>query len=138
MCRAKSRLRHLVPKLLCSSLGLLVLYTDNKFISGLHILGLTRPLRSPWQHQRRHGRISSFLRSRKQAVVVEGAKSEYISVRSGVPQGSVLGPCLFLVFINDLPEKVRSTPCLFADDTALTRPIASQQDHVTLQEDLGA
>jgi hypothetical protein len=80
--------------------------------------------------------ISNFLANRRQAVVVEGAKSDSIDVKSGVPQGSVLGPCLFLVFINDLPEKLTSNTRMFADDTAIYRTIASKEDHAHLQEDL--
>ena len=62
--------------------------------------------------------ISSFLYDRRQAVVVDGSQSSFVSVRSGVPQDSVLGPCLFLVYINDLPEKLTTRARLFADDTA--------------------
>ena len=80
--------------------------------------------------------IQNFLRDRTQSVVVEGETSSPVAVRSGVPQGSVLGPCLFLAYINDLPDKVESTSRLFADDTLLHRYIQSLQDRQTLQEDL--
>ena len=50
--------------------------------------------------------ISSFLYDRHQAVVVDGSQSSFVSIRSGVPQCPVLGPCLFLAYINDLPEKL--------------------------------
>ena len=63
--------------------------------------------------------IKAFLGNRSQTVVVEGEESPPAPVTSGVPQGSVLGPILFLIYINDLPEQVRSKVRLFADDTAL-------------------
>ena len=80
--------------------------------------------------------ISSFLNSRTQQVLVEGQSSEKVPVVSGVPQGSVLGPVLFLIFINDLPEDINSRTRVFADDCILYRQISSENDQQLLQEDL--
>ena len=62
--------------------------------------------------------------------------SDQVSVVSGVPQGSVLGPCLFLLFINDLAQDLESTVRLFADDTIAYLVVDSQQDAHRLQRDL--
>ena len=80
--------------------------------------------------------IQSFLTSRSQQVVIENSVSDTVSVSPGVPQSSVLGPCLFLFFINDLPDCVSSNVRLFADDTILYRTIRSYNDHILLQNDL--
>ena len=80
----------------------------------------------------------SFLTGRLQRVVVEGESSHNAPVTSGVPQGSVLGPLLFLIYINDLPDCVRSHVRLFADDTIVYRFIKSRNDELTLQQDLKA
>lgn len=66
-----------------------------------------------------HGWIQSFLVDRTQRVVVDGEASDWVHVESGVPQGTVLGPVLFLAFINDLPRSVQSRVCLFADDCVI-------------------
>ena len=80
----------------------------------------------------------SFLSDRSQRVVVEGEQSDPAPVTSGVPQGSVLGPILFLVFINDLPKAINSSCRLFADDTIVYREISSPTDSAALQHDLEA
>ena len=81
--------------------------------------------------------ISSFLKGREQRVLVDGKTSQSVPVTSGVPQGSVLGPILFLAFINDLPLYVtHSTVRLFADDTMLYLAISSTDDCQKLQSDL--
>ena len=66
-----------------------------------------------------HKCISSWLSERSQKVVLDGLASDPVPVLSGVFQGSVLGPVLFLFFINDLPENIRSPVRIFADDCVL-------------------
>ena len=80
--------------------------------------------------------LNMFLTQRKMKVVVEGEQSEEVTVDSGVPQGTVLGPLLFLCHINDLPDAVKSQVRLFADDCLLYRTIKSEKDHQILQDDL--
>ena len=83
-----------------------------------------------------HSWISNFLKHRSQCVLVEGAKSDSAHVVSGVPQGTVMGPLLFLLHINDLPVNVTSKVRLFADDCLLYRPIHNASDQLALQRDL--
>ena len=63
--------------------------------------------------------FESYLRDRQQRVVINGSYSEYLPIESGVPQGSVLGPLLFLIYINDLEKNIKSKIKFFADDTML-------------------
>ena len=81
--------------------------------------------------------IFDFPSGRSQRVVLEGASSDSEPVVSGIPQGTVLGPFLFLKYINDLPGvAVHSTACLFADDCIVYRPIRNNDDSILLQNDL--
>ena len=81
------------------------------------------------------GSIQAFLSNRTQCVVVDGASSQWCPVESGVPQGTVLGPLLFLLFINDPPNFVSSQVRLFADDCLIYRTISSIEDQLKLQAD---
>lgn len=80
--------------------------------------------------------IRAFLTKRTQKVVLNGQCSQTIPVSSGVPQGSVLGPALFLVFINDLPEWVDCEVSLYADDTMMFQPVHNQEDTERFQNNI--
>ena len=80
--------------------------------------------------------ITGFLTERLQRVCVNGNSSDWMPVLSGTPQGTALGPHLFLLYINDIHEKVSSTVRLFADDCMLYRTIDSAEDEKILQQDL--
>ena len=84
------------------------------------------------------GWIESFLFDRTQLVTINNEKSGRAPVTSGIPQGSVLGPLLFVIYINDLPEVVDkdSYVFLFADDTKVSREIKSMRDKEILQNDI--
>ncbi len=80
--------------------------------------------------------IRGFLTGRTQCVVVDGVASKPANVLSGVPQGTCLGPILFLCYINDITHDIQSQLRLFADDALLYRPIRSELDHQILNNDL--
>ena len=80
--------------------------------------------------------ISLWLTNRKQRIIVDGAESKWVCVKSGVPQGTVLGPLLFLIFINNIGISISSTLRLFADECLLYRVIDSTRDAKLLQHDL--
>ena len=81
--------------------------------------------------------LESYLHNRFQRVTILGATSSPLPVTSGVPQGSILGPMLFLLYVNSLPNAVRSSKiAAFADDTKIFKEITSTCDAEQLQEDL--
>jgi hypothetical protein len=81
-------------------------------------------------------RIREFLLGRTQSVRVGGHLSEEVRVTSGVPQGSVLGPFLFLAYVNDISRNIESTIILFADDWVIYRKVTNKGDIDMLQNDL--
>ena len=82
--------------------------------------------------------LREFLSERQQRVVLGEPVSEWESVRSGVPQGSVLGPILFIIFINDLPARLLNDCKLFADDCKIMSGIRSCEDQARLQSDINS
>ena len=80
--------------------------------------------------------IEKWLTHRKQRVIEDGEISNWKSVLSGVPQGSVLDPILFLIYINDLEDDISSKVLKFADDTKVFRKVTNDTDKQSLQDDL--
>ena len=100
-------------------------HTHPRFLHKLEHYGVTGNLLN-W--------LTSFLSYRSQQAVVDSALSSQCEVTSGVPQGSVLGPILFLVYINDLASGVQSKLHLFADDCIIYRTINSSSNHTILHD----
>ena len=80
--------------------------------------------------------ITDWLTTREQRVVFDGNESEWKKVLSGVPQGSVLGPLLFVIFINDLAESLHNKLRMYADDSKILGKAGSAEDRKRLQEDI--
>ena len=101
-----------------------------KLVSKLSTFGIKDPLLT-WFH--------SYLTGRSQRVVINGTSSRWTDVGSGVPQGSQLGPILFLLFVNDMPNVVTSaTLAMFADDSKCYKVTNHHSDYLHLQQDLDA
>jgi hypothetical protein len=80
--------------------------------------------------------IESFLKDRRQRVVQGEIVSSWAEIFSGVPQGSVIGPLLFVIFINDLPSELMNVSKLYADDTKIISKVNSVESVKIIQEDL--
>ena len=98
-----------------------------RLITKLHGYGIRGKLLS-W--------IENFLTDRKQRVILNGKESDWTDVSSGIPQGSVLGPTLFIIYINDLPDVVNNICKLFADDTKLYAVVNNLEAQESLQSDI--
>lgn len=83
-----------------------------------------------------HGWIKEWLWNRKQCVILNGNKSLWEKVKSGVPQGSVLGPLLFLIYINDLDQGIKCKVSKFADDTKVATSVKNINGCINIQNDL--
>jgi Reverse transcriptase (RNA-dependent DNA polymerase)/Endonuclease-reverse transcriptase/PHD-finger len=103
--------------------------SHKKLLDKLSHYGINGPL---------HNWLEDFLIRRSQRVVYKGAESSFVDVTSGVPQGSVLGPILFNIFMMDLPNCITSDISQFADDCTLYRKITTKHDVVILQNDLNS
>ena len=79
--------------------------------------------------------VKDFLKNRKQRVVIDGQSSDWAPITAGVPQGSILGPLLFLIYINDITEVITSDIRIFADDTFIFRTANSDSTRL-LNDDL--
>ena len=77
--------------------------------------------------------IEAFVSGRKQRVALNGHCSSWADVLSGVPQGSVLGPLLFNIYVNDIPDTVKSPILLLADDIKIFRCIRTHEDCAQLR-----
>jgi len=100
-----------------------------RFLGKLHYYGICGQMLT-W--------FSSFLLNRYQRVVVNGSQSSWSDVISSVPQGTVLGPLLFLLYINDITGNIQSNIRLFADNCIVYRTIRSQDDFCKLQNDISS
>ena len=100
----------------------------DRLLNKLQSIGITGKL---WKW------LQAYLKHRHQCVKIGDSLSELCNVLSGVPQESVLGPLLFIIFINDLPNYIKSaTPFIFADNTECSHPIRSLEDVEKLQTDI--
>ena len=98
-----------------------------RLLSKLMYYGINGPL-CEW--------INAWLTERTQIVILNDEASKEVKVISGVPQGTVLGPLMFILYVNDINDNISSSLRMFADDCVLYRIIKSPNDHHCLQNDL--
>ena len=102
-----------------------------RLLHKLSLFGIQGPL---------HAWFTDYLHSRSQRVAIERTFSSWVPVTSGVPQGSILGPFLFLLYVNDLPDALSNSTsiALFADDAICSRVVRNSDDCTALQQDLNS
>ncbi len=83
-----------------------------------------------------HNWIKNWLGNRKQRVIINCIASDWASITSGVPQGFVLGPVLFIIYINDIDVRLNNFISKFADDTKIGNSIVDDHNRLNLQENL--
>ena len=119
---------HCVDVVYCDFMKAFDKVSHTRVIDKLQYYGIRNPVL---------GWIKSFLRNRHQRVIINGETSDWKEVLSGVPQGSVLGPILFVIYINTLPEVATDSQIyLFADDTKIFKTIKINEDCEKLQQDI--
>ena len=105
-------------------------------VSGV-FLDISKAFDKVWHEEILLTLLTNYLYQRYQRVVLNGQTSSWELVKSGVPQGSVLGPLFFLIYINDLPDNLESNCKIFADDTSLFYKVFDKHvSHATLNKDL--
>ena len=114
------------------------IYTDysSAFTSVNHTLLLHKLRHSFNITDRAHSWLTSYLEGRTQRVVLNGKHSDWTSVLSGVPEGSILGPILFACYIADIPEHIKTNCVMYADDVKLYHRVRCTDDVIQLQADL--
>ena len=80
--------------------------------------------------------LQNFLKNRKQAVIVDRVQSTWSEIISGIPQGSVLGPILFLIYISDIGEELNVKALVYVDDTKVKQKVNTEEDVEELQQEL--
>ena len=100
--------------------------------------GLMAKLKSSGMSDQLINLLTDYLNDRRQCVIIPGSKSEWAPIRAGVPQGSIIGPLMFLIYINDIVSTVNSNIRLFADDTGLYLVIDNNQDILTSADTLNS
>ena len=94
----------------------------------------TPGLWNPWQDAGLGDRF--FYTHQRQRVSINGSVSQWLAVLSGISQGSVLGPVLFILYIHELPDLVKNFTMLFADDTKIYSVVNNERDKNSLQDDI--
>jgi hypothetical protein len=124
-------------KALDEGFGIDVLYLDyRKAFDSVPHKRLLEKLKANGIGSKTRAWLETFLTGRKMRVGIRDSFSQWFTVLSGVPQGSILGPLLFLLFVNELPDWIVNNMKMFADDTKLWTQIRTQDDSLTLQHDL--